>query len=123
MPLGAAVLPANANDATALEPALNKALAQAPEGRRPKRLLADRGYDSERLRRWLRDTLGIEPEIARRRTPHGSGLGRERWPIERDFAWLGNFHRLKPRRDRLAQTFEALLTLALSLITWRILKT
>src|SRR5436190_20791133 len=28
------------------------------------------------------------PEIARRQTEHGSGLGRLRWVVERAFAWL-----------------------------------
>ena len=31
---------------------------------------------------------GSEPEIARRKTEHGSGLGRVRWVVERTFAWL-----------------------------------
>jgi transposase len=30
--------------------------------------------------------------IARRQTTHGSGLGRERWIVERTFAWLHNKH-------------------------------
>jgi len=35
-----------------------------------------------------------EPEIARRQTEHGSGLGRARWVVERTFAWLHQFKRL-----------------------------
>jgi len=43
--------------------------------RRPKRVSADRAYDYDSRRRQLRER-GITPEIARRNTSHGSGLGR-----------------------------------------------
>ena len=42
---------------------------------RPTRLIADRGYEHDLYRRQLA-RRGIKPLIARRRTPHGSGLGR-----------------------------------------------
>jgi transposase len=44
-------------------------------------LLADRGYDHDKYRRLLRQR-GITPQLARRGTPHGSGLGRQRWTVE-----------------------------------------
>jgi transposase len=52
--------------------------------RRAERLLADRGYDHDKYRRelWAR---GVKPVIARRSTVHGSGLGKERWVVERTF--------------------------------------
>ena len=59
--------------------------------RRPKRLSADRGYDYDSHRHQLR-RRGITPEIARRKSSHGSGLGRYRWVVERTFAWLHQFH-------------------------------
>jgi hypothetical protein len=48
----------------------------------PDDLYADRGYDSESTRALLR-WLGIEPHVAKRKTPHGSGLGKVRWVVER----------------------------------------
>jgi len=45
--------------------------------RRPDMLIADRGYDHDKYRRLVRER-GIKPVIARRRTGHGSGLGRFR---------------------------------------------
>jgi transposase InsO family protein len=48
----------------------------------PDVLYADRGYDSEATRRILA-CLGVERRIARRGSPHGSGLGKARWLIER----------------------------------------
>jgi transposase len=66
--------------------------------RRPERLTADRGYDHDKYRRELR-CRRIKPEIARRQTGHGSGLGRFRWVVERTFAWLHHFKRLLIRYD------------------------
>ena len=89
--------------------------------KRPDRLLADRGYDSERHRRELR-RRGVTPEIARRKTSHGSGLGRYRWVVERTFAWLHQFRRLLVRFERRADLHRAFLSLACSLICWRQLR-
>src|SRR5271157_5436255 len=65
--------------------------------RRPASLYGDRGYDSDPHRRKLR-RRGIRPYIARRRTPHGSGLGTYRWYVERTLSWLHNFGRLRVRK-------------------------
>jgi transposase len=86
--------------------------------RRPKRVFADRGYDSQPHRRELR-RRGIASSIARRRTGHGSGLGRVRWVVERTFGWINAFHRLRTRYALRAFIHEALLRLAASIICWR----
>jgi transposase len=86
--------------------------------RRPALLLADRGYDHDKYRRELR-RRGIDSEIARRQTDHGSGLGRARWVVERTFAWLHNFKRLLVRYDRRAEIHEAFLALACCLVCFR----
>ena len=39
----------------------------------------------------------ILPRLAMRNTKHGSGLGRWRWVVERTFAWLNQFRRLRLR--------------------------
>jgi transposase len=64
--------------------------------RRPRELFADRGYDHDSYRRQLRQR-GITPRIARRGVAHGSGLGKQRWVVERGFAWLHAFKRLRIR--------------------------
>jgi transposase len=86
--------------------------------RRPDRLIADRGYDSNPHRRKLM-LLGIEPVIARRKIGHGSGLGRYRWVVERTFAWLHRMKRLLVRYDRRADIHEAFLALGCCLICFR----
>jgi transposase len=91
---------------------------------RPKELpdeaYADRGYDSEATRSLLR-WLGIEPYIARRGTPHGSGLGKVRWVVERTISWLKGLRLLRVRYDRLGVISDAWTTLAASAICFRIL--
>jgi transposase len=86
--------------------------------RRPERLTADRAYDHPPQRRELRKR-GITPEIARRNTAHGSGLGRVRWVVERTFAWLHHFKRLLVRYDRRAEIHEAFLALGCCLVCFR----
>ena len=82
---------------------------------------ADRGYDSEPTRTLLR-WLGIEPHIAKRRTPHGSGLGKVRWVVERTISWLKGLRRLRVRYDRLGDMMDAWATLAAAVICFRILR-
>lgn len=86
----------------------------------PDEVYADRGYDSEPLRTLLR-WLGIEPHIAKRRTEHGSGLGKVRWVVERTISWLKGLRRLRVRYDRLGVIMDAWATLAASVICFRIL--
>jgi transposase len=82
------------------------------------RLYADRAYDSREKRAQLL-AREIEAEIPPRHSPRGSGLGRERWVIERTFAWLKNNRRLLVRTDRRADIHESLLALACCRITSR----
>ena len=89
--------------------------------RKPKILQGDRDYDSEPIRTLLRQR-SITPELAKRRTAHGSGLSRTRWVVERSIAWLYSFRRLKMRYERLVVPHEAFLSLACSLLGIKIVK-
>lgn len=69
---------ANTNDVTQLIPLVDaippvRGKPGRPR-RRPERVYGDRGYDSDPHRRTLR-ARGICPQIGKRNTPHGSGLG------------------------------------------------
>jgi transposase len=86
--------------------------------RRPDRVTADRGYDHDKYRRELR-ARRIRPEIARRQTEHGSGLGRVRWVVERTFAWLHKLKRLLVRYDRRVEMHEAFLAIGCCLVCFR----
>jgi len=84
-------------------------------------MLGDRAYDAEHIRRALR-ARHILPLLAMRNTEHGSGLGQWRWVVERTFAWLNQFRRLRVRYEKRADMHLALLTLGCTLICWRFLE-
>jgi transposase len=50
--------------------------------------------------------------LAKCNTKHGSGLGRYLSVIERTFAWLNQFRRLRVRYEKRADIHEAFLSLA-----------
>jgi transposase len=87
--------------------------------RRPDKLYADRGYDSDPHREQLRGR-GIQPFIGRRRTGHGSGLGVFRWVAERAIAWLHGFRKLRLVTEKTEDMQYAFLNLAHFVILWRI---
>lgn len=86
--------------------------------RKPALVQADRAYDSDPHREALAKQ-GIDTQIARRYTTHGSGLGVTRWVVERTIAWLHQFRRLRVRFERTATIHEAFLKLGCCLICWR----
>lgn len=57
------------------------------------------------------------------RAAHGSGLGKVRWVVERIFAWLHQFKRLRTRSEVQADLHQGLLELACSIICLRRLRT
>jgi transposase len=125
IPLAWTLTGGNRNDVTQLIPLVERIPpVRGKVGRprrRPDRVTADRGYDHDKYRRQLRE-LGIRPEIARRQTEHGSGLGRYRWVVERTFAWLHQFKRLLIRYERRHDIHEAFLALACCLVCFKRLR-
>ena len=61
----------------------------------------------------------ITPKIARRGEAHGSGLGRQRWVVERTFARLHYFRRLRTRYERRADIHQTIISIACSVICLR----
>ncbi|WP_088507153.1 IS5 family transposase, partial [Burkholderia ubonensis] len=125
VPVSAILTGAHRNDVTQLLPLVDAtAPIRGSRGRplqKPKVVYADRGYDSDPHRQRLRER-GIKPVIAKRRTEHGSGLGKFRWVVERTHSWLHNFRRLRIRFDRRADIHEAFLKLSCSLVCWNIFR-
>ena len=125
IPLAALLTGANVHDVTQLQ-ALVEAIpsVRGKPGRprrRPEIVQGDRGYDSEPHRRWLRRRQ-IKPLLGKRNTPHGSGLGKTRWVIERTLAWLHNFRRLRIRWERRDDIHYAFLKIGCALIVWNFLQ-
>jgi transposase len=121
IPLVVQLTKANSHDIKELIPMVDAIPhLQGRRGRprqRPDRLFADRGYDSQRHREQLRQR-GIRPYIAKRRTEHGSHLGRFRWVVERTIAWLHKYRRLRVRFEQRADIHCAFLELGAALICW-----
>lgn len=119
VPLAATTTAANVPDVKALPEVVDAVPAvrgkRGRRKRRPKRLYGDRAYDSDPHRRRMRQR-GIDPHFARQRTAHGSGLGKHRWMVERFFAWLHRYRRLRVRTDRGERMHDAFLQLAVCLI-------
>ncbi|WP_156441158.1 IS5 family transposase [Burkholderia sp. ABCPW 14] len=125
IPLAVILTGANRHDITQLD-ALVEAIPRirGKRGRplhKPRIVQGDRGYSSEPHRQRLRER-GITPVLAKIGSPHGSGLGKTRWPVERSIAWLHSFRRLKIRYERYAHVHEAFMSLACALICWTRLK-
>jgi transposase len=125
IPLGVLLTGANRHDITQLLPLIDtipEVAGKVGHPRyRPQSVQGDRGYDSEAHREALRG-LGIEPLLARRRTEHGSGLGRTRWVVERTLSWLHQFRRLRIRCERRADIHEAFMAIGCYIICWRFLE-
>jgi transposase len=119
VPLSVILTGANRNDITQLLPLLDAVQpVSGKRGRprqRPNTVQGDRAYDSQAHRQALR-RRGIKPLLAKRGVPHGSGLGKSRWVVERTFAWLHDFRRLRVRYERRADIHEAFLKLACAII-------
>ena len=93
---------------------------------RPERLIADRGYDSNRFRAHC-VRHGMEPIVPARstntRATHQDGRRlrgyRRRWLVERTFSWLGWCRRLVVRWERLIEMYYGFFVLACAMITLR----
>jgi transposase len=91
----------------------------------PKRLIGDNAYESDRLDAELA-RRGVELIAPHRRTrTHRTQDDRplrryrQRWKIERPFAWFQNFRRIVVRYERCAENFLGMLHLACCLILLR----
>ncbi len=120
LPLGISL-----ESATPAEVKLASGIKRQVKGK-PIRVIADRAYDSNSFRAHLK-VLGIEPIIParrnNRRATHQDGRKlrryRNRWVIERTFAWLGWCRRLVVRWDRSLEMYQGFFHIALIMLTLR----
>jgi transposase len=126
IPIGNHLDSASPAEVTLLERTLEKIAVPRPRGRprqKPARIIADKGYDSDALRKRLK-RRGIElvcPNRSNRhrKTQDGRKLRRyrRRWKVERTFSWLGNYRRLVVRWDRSLTIYSAFFHVACLMIT------
>ena len=113
LPLGLVLTRGNRNECPVFDELLDRTL-RACGGVAPRRLAADRGYSSDRLRRHL-SSMGIEPVIPYRRTEHVADRPplderayRGRNVIERCVGRLKEMRRIATRYEKLAASFFAM---------------
>jgi len=87
---------------------------------RPKRVAGDKGYAFRKYRRYLQ-RRGIRTTIPRKKNEHATGpfdpaLYRQRNQVERLINRLKQFRRVATRYDKRADSYAAILTLAMILI-------
>ncbi|MBH8578742.1 IS5 family transposase [Halomonas pacifica] len=123
-PLTFTMLAGQGSDAQRFIPAMEHVHLPEAQGRPRKRcrfIVADKGYDSDPLRRYC-DRHRMKPIIAwrkmKRKPPSGAPRGfdkpryRERNIIERCFGWIQELRRVCTRYDKLASSFRAMECLA-----------
>ena len=129
LPLGVRLESASPGEAALAEATLKEVRVPRAKGhprQKPKRVIADRAYDSDPLRERLKKR-GIEliapyrKNNKQRRYEDGRKLRRykRRWIIERTNAWFGQFRRLLVRHEHLLATYRAFFYLACLWITLR----
>lgn len=122
VPLVSILTGANRHDVTQLLPLIDAippiaGKVGAPV-HKPEQVMGDRGYDSDKHRMSLA-CRNVPTAIARRNTPHGSGLGTFRYVVEQTIALFHQFRRLRTRFDKRDDIHEAFMKLADTLICWR----
>jgi transposase len=114
-PVAFALTPGNVADISMALPLLQ---AVVP----PKRLIADKAYDAQSLRDWLksRKVIATIPSTATRTVPYKYGriAYRRRNRIERLFGHLKNWRRIATRYDRLSCNYLAAVALVSCVVAW-----
>lgn len=110
-----AISPGNTSDYMAA----HQCLAAIPPARE---VIADKGYDSDALRRWLqhRGSTPVIPPRSNRKVQYDydKRLYRERNVIERTFNRLKDFRRIATRFDRKLKTYMAALCIVAVIVWW-----
>jgi transposase len=124
LPVAINIASASPHEVTLAEPTIAKCFVTDEN---PARLIGDKAYDSDQLDFRLAAEHGIEliaPHKCNRQlssTQDGRPLRRykRRWKIERLFAWLQNFRRIRVRHDYYSQNFLGFVQLGCMMILLR----
>jgi transposase len=120
LPVAIGITSASPNESTLVDETLDQRHIDAL----PKRIIGDKGYDSDPLDGRMRER-GIEmiaPNRAKRKKSQDRRPLRRyirRWRVERLFAWLKNYRRIGSRWERIALNFLGMVQLGCVLILMR----
>ncbi len=123
LPVAVHVVSASPNEATLVEPTLQRRFLREI----PKRLIGDKAYDSDPLDQRVREQFHVQliaPHRWNRSRPvtqDGRVLRRyrRRWKIERLFAWFHNYRRIVIRWEYYPENFLGMVQLACAVILLR----
>jgi len=111
LPLSVYVPPANVQDRVGARLLLAGLNPLVP---RLKKIYADGAYSGEELRRWCEERGGGKLEIVERdRETEGFEVLPKRWIVERTFSWLIRNRRLSKDYERMVQSSETFITVAM----------
>ncbi len=114
-PVAFALTPGNVADIKMAIPLLERSKPH-------KRLVADKAYDADSLRNWLKQNKinPVIPSSATRKTPYplDRKAYKRRNVIERLFCRLKNWRRIATRYDRLARNYLSAVALVSAIIAW-----
>ena len=125
IPIAVAIEGANRHDMKMVRATLESIQAERPEptAGKPQGLSLDKGYDYPEVRD-LAAEFKFTAHIRARgeealALKHEAGCRARRWVVERTHSWLNRFRCILIRWEKRADTYLALLHLALGIITWR----
>jgi len=94
-----------------------------PTKEKPQGICLDKGYDYDEVRDIVKE-FGFTAHIKSRgeekiQIKNIAGFKARRWVVERTHSWLNRFRRILTRWEKRADTFIAMLHMALGIITWQ----
>jgi putative transposase len=102
---------ANVQDYHGAKPVLEKVKGRCP---RLKVVWVDGIYEKEWLIDWVESECGWDLQVIKRTDKtKGFKLLPKRWVVERTFAWLGRYRRLSKDYEKLTETSEAMIQMAM----------
>lgn len=114
MPLGALLTPGQAHESKSFEALMDT--VNIRRRRRPEAVAGDKGYSYPRIRAWL-SRRGIEAVIPSRSNQPKARINRRKYRgrnvVERCIGWLKWCRRVATRYEKLAESYLAMVTLAM----------
>jgi transposase len=114
IPLGALLTPGQAHESKSFEALMDT--VNIRRRRRPKAVAGDKGYSYPRIRRWLA-RRGIEAVIPSRSNQPSVRLNKRKYRgrnvVERCIGWLKWCRRVATRYEKLAESYLAMVSLAM----------
>ena len=134
LPLSLFISPANIHDSKLYSSILEYVKIKLPSGgpiTRPSLINADAAFDSEQIRKYnrrrgIKSNIPVNPRNNKKRKRGRPKkldqlVYKGRWAIERFFGWIEGFKKVTHRFEQTEYSYRGLVTLACSLVLWRVL--